>query len=85
MSFSGWVRDAFGNIDDFRAPAGEVGLPLTRKLMMKTEITRLCGEYLKTLAVNRFRKDEVEEMMLYVLEEIYEEVTNDSEQGPPGG
>lgn len=67
------ITDGLGWIDDFNSPAGHVGMPLTRTIMIRSEVGRSVGSYLRQLKQNQFSEDEVREAMLQVLSEVYDE------------
>ena len=70
---SGVLIDAMGWIDDFNSPAGHVGMPFTRKIMIRSELDCSVGPYLRQLKQSQFSEDEVREVMLQVLTEAYDE------------
>ena len=70
---SGVITDALGWIDDFNSPAGHVGRPITRKIMIHSVLNGAVGSDLRQLKQNQFNEDEVREVMLQILKEVYDE------------
>ena len=68
-----YLRDALGYIDDFRATPGEVGMPLSRKIYLKANISSLLKEYLDKLNEQGYSKEEVEEVLCQVINDSYPE------------
>ena len=68
-----YLRDALGHIDDFRAAPGEVGMPLSRKIYLKANISSLLKEYLDKLNEQGYSKEEVEEVLCQVINDSYPE------------
>ena len=66
-----YLRDALGYIDDFRAIPGEVGMPLSRKIYLKANMSSLLKEYLDKLHQQGYRREEVEEVLCQVFNESY--------------
>ena len=66
-----YLRDALGYIDDFRAVPGEVGMPLSRKIYLKANISSLLKEYLDKLNEQGYSKEEVEEVLCQVINDSY--------------
>jgi hypothetical protein len=67
-----YVIDGFGNIDDFRAPAGKVGSQLSRRLMLQTIFTESLVSHLHELKDQGFCKTLVFDTLLQTLESVYE-------------
>lgn len=67
-----YVLDANGLVDDFCAPAGAVGHPFTRQIMLHTEFSRSVGPCLRGLKNEKFNKQEVEKAMTRLINEVYD-------------
>jgi hypothetical protein len=67
-----YVIDGFGNIDDFRAPAGKVGSQLSRRLMLQSIFTESLVSSLRGLKNQGFCKMLVIDTLLQTVESVYE-------------
>ena len=72
MEDDNYVRDALGWIDDFRAPPGTVGQPLTRRIMLHSEFSVRVGTYLRELNRLKFDKQEVKNALSQLIDEAYD-------------
>ena len=72
MEDDNYIRDALGWIDDFRAPPGTVGQPLTRRIMLHSEFNVRVGACLRELNRLKFDKQEVKNVMSQLIEEVYD-------------
>ena len=64
-----YVRDGLGWIDDFRAPAGIVGHPITRQIMIHSTLHGLVDQ----LHELQYDKEEVRAVMNLLLDQVYNE------------
>tara|TARA_Y100000310_G_C20615142_1_gene780223 strand:- start:168 stop:389 length:222 start_codon:yes stop_codon:yes gene_type:complete len=64
-----YVRDGLGWIDDFRAPAGIMGHPITRQIMIHSA---LHGQVTQ-LHELQYDKEEVRTVMNLLLDQVYNE------------
>jgi len=64
-----YVRDGLGWIDDFRAPAGIMGHPITRQIMIHSV---LHGQVTQ-LHELQYDKEEVRTVMNLLLDQVYNE------------
>jgi len=71
MSNDDLIRDAYGIIDDFRAPAGKVGTSLSRKLFLQGSIPQSLNDYLKKLSDNGYAKNEVCSVLIHAVNMAY--------------
>ena len=67
-----YVIDGFGNIDDFRAPAGKVGSQLSRRLMLQGIFAESLTSRLHELKNQGFCKTLVFDTLLQIVESVYE-------------
>ena len=68
-----YVRDGLGNIDDFRAPAGMVGMQLSRQLMIQSMFTESVVPQLHELKNHGFCKKTIFDVFLQTIESVYED------------
>ena len=67
-----YIRDGFGNIDDFRAPAGKVGMQLSRQLMIQSMFAESVVPRLHKLKNHGFCKKTIFDVFLQTIESVYE-------------
>jgi len=68
-----YVRDGFGNIDDFRAPAGMVGMQLSRQIMLQSMLAESVVPQLHELKNHGFCKKTIFDVFLQTIESVYED------------
>ena len=73
MEDDDYVRNAYGWIDDFSAPPGAIGHPVSRHIMLYTEFNRVLRGTLRELKLLKFSKQEVEKAMTRLIDEVYDE------------
>ena len=68
-----YVRDGLGNIDDFRAPAGTVGMQLSRQIMIQSMFIESVVPQLHELKKHGFCKKTIFDVFLQTIESVYED------------
>ena len=66
------IRDYYGNIDDYNAKAGEVGISFSRKLFIHATLPHEFRKYLKNLSDNGYSKDEVYSILIDQLDSVFQ-------------
>ena len=66
------IRDYYGNIDDYNAKAGEVGIPFSRRLFIHSSLPYEFRKYLKNLSDNGYSKTEVYLVLINELDRVFQ-------------
>lgn len=67
-----YFTDNLGWVDDFSAPAGVCGHPVTRKLMVMALLSEAAHSTLKQLAEQKYDPEMVKEVFSQLVEQAYE-------------
>jgi len=66
------IRDFYGNIDDYNAKAGEVGMRFSRRLFIHSSMPYEFRKYLKELYDNGYSKTEVYLVLIDQLDRTFQ-------------